>query len=404
MTALHFCRTAAVRFALRSALRSALTFASLTPMAAFAGTDADAIRQLVDATIRPLMAEHDVPGMAVAITVDGQQRFFNYGVASRETQSGVSEATLFELGSVSKTFTATLAAYAQATGKLSLDDHPSKYMPPLRGRPLDRASLLHLGTYTAGGLPLQFPDQVADDDRAMLAYFRQWKPDASPGAKRRYSNPSIGLLGHVTALALKSDFAEAIEKQVFPAFGLRHSHIHVPDDEMGHYAWGYDDANKPKRVRPGLFADESYGVKSSASDMIRFVQAQLDPSALEAPMRRAVEATQVGHYKVGAMAQGLGWEQYAWPVTQAQLLAGNSAGIIFDANDAVRIDPKAPTAPALFNKTGSTGGFGAYVAFVPARRIGIVMLANKNYPIPARVKAAYAILDRLAMNANPPLR
>jgi CubicO group peptidase (beta-lactamase class C family) len=49
-----------------------------------------------------------------------------------------------------------------------------------------------------------------------------------------------------------------------------------------------------------------------------------------------------------------------------------------------------------FGKTGSTGGFGAYVAFVPAKRIGLVLLANRNLPIPARVEAACAFLDQLA--------
>ncbi|MGL6349469.1 MAG: serine hydrolase, partial [Aeromonas sp.] len=58
--------------------------------------------------------------------------------------------------------------------------------------------------------------------------------------------------------------------------------------------------------------------------------------------------------------------------------------------------PAAPGALRLYNKTGSTGGFGAYVAFVPAKGIGIVMLANRNYPIEARVSAAHAILSQLA--------
>src|SRR3546814_4412726 len=50
------------------------------------------------------------------------------------------------------------------------------------------------------------------------------------------------------------------------------------------------------------------------------------------------------------------------------------------------------TGDVLVNKTGSTNGFGAYVAFVPARGLGVVMLANKNYPIAARIEAAHTLL------------
>lgn len=290
---------------------------------------------------------------------------------------------------------------------------PGQRLPWLQGHAFDRASLLHLGTYTAGGLPLQFPDGVTHDPGGMAGYFRGWKPDTEPGVQRRYSNPSIGLLGHVAGLALANGqggagqgaFAEALQTRLFPAFGMRQTHVRVPDDAMARYAWGYDKTGQPVRVNPGLFADEAYGVKSTSADMVRSVQANIEPGAIRPePWRRAVEATQVGHFQVGdgAMVQGLGWEQYAYPVTQDQLLAGNAPGFVMEANPVRRLtQQQAAAGERLFNKTGSTNGFSAYVVFVPSKKVGLVMLADKNYPVQARVEAAFAILSQLATADKP---
>ena len=377
----------------------ALIFSCIFPLDSWAVDDAATLRATVDAAMRPVMAEYDVPGMAVAVTVNGQSYFFNYGVASREKNAAVSENTVFELGSVSKTFAATLATYAQGQGILSLDDHPGKYLPQLKGSAIDKANLLNLGTYSAGGLPLQVPDGISNM-KQMMAYFQSWKPDAAPGAVRRYSNPSIGLLGHITGLAMKSDFSGAAESALFPQLGLQHTYVRVPASAQASYAWGYNEANKAIRVSPGVFDAEAYGVKSSAADMIHFVQENIEPGRLAGPMRQAVEATHVGYFEVGAMVQGLGWEQYPYPVTLERLLDGNSQSML-GANPAKQLSPpRAPSGPTLFNKTGSTGGFGSYVLFVPEKKIGIVMLANRNYPIPARVKAAYEILEQIARMAK----
>ena len=387
---------AAARRVTKGARRIAgvLVLACLAPIASAADTVTDPVRALVDATIHPLMARYDIPGMAIAITVDGRSQVFNYGVASKEPAAPVGDATLFEIGSVTKTLTATLATYAQATGRLSLSDHPGRYVPRLRGKPIDQATLLHLATYTAGGLPLQFPDDVGDDDAAAIGYFAAWRPQARPGAEREYSNPSLGLLGYATGVALNTDFATAMEQQLLPRLGMAHTHIHVPAAAMSDYAWGYRDG-KPAHASPGPFDEETYGIKTTAADMIRFVEANIDPSSLEPAMRQAIAATHAGWFRVGAMVQGLGWEQYAWPLSREALLGGNSAEMIEGANDVLRVTSQKTDAARLFDKTGSTGGFGAYVAFVPSRRIGIVMLANRNYPIPARVEAAYAILRGL---------
>lgn len=161
---------------IRAVASSVIAIAALClPAAARATDDTARIAAAVDRAYRPLMKKYDIPGMAVAMTVGGRQHFFNFGVASKEAKSPVTNHTLFEIGSVSKTFTATLAAYAVASGAMTLNAHPSAYMPALRGAAIDKATLLNLGTYTAGGLPLQLPTTVSSD-AAMTAYFKTFKP------------------------------------------------------------------------------------------------------------------------------------------------------------------------------------------------------------------------------------
>lgn len=354
------------------------------------------IPAIVDATFRPLLAKYDVPGMAVAIVADAQTYFFTYGVASREKNTPVTKATLFEIGSVSKVFTATLVSYAQVLGEISLDDHPGKYLTQLQHCALDQATLLNLGTYTAGGLPLQFPETVTNAAE-MESYFRQWKPSAGPGAERRYSNPSIGLVGYIASRAMKGDFADLLENKLFPQLGLRHSYIRVPEAKIDHYAWGYDRNNQPIRVNPGVFDAEAYGVKSTAADMIGFIEANLWPGKFETQLQRAIEGTHVPYFQVGEMVQGLGWERYSYPVSLDRLLAGNSSKMIMEGTPAKKLaSSQAPSGPTLFNKTGSTNGFSAYIAFVTEKKIGLVLLANKNFPIPARITAAHTVLEQLS--------
>src|SRR5476649_1302369 len=67
----------------------------LVPLAAWAGDDAERIRAVVDAAVLPLMSRYDVPGMAVAVTVDGRPYLFDYGLASRESKAPVDEKTIF---------------------------------------------------------------------------------------------------------------------------------------------------------------------------------------------------------------------------------------------------------------------------------------------------------------------
>lgn len=352
------------------------------------------VKAVIDQQFKPLLAQYNIPGLAVAVTLNGQHYFVNYGVASKQSQQPVRNDTLFELGSVSKTFNATLAGYAQAQGKLSFSDHPAKYFPELNNTAVNRASILNLGTYTAGGFPLQFPDEVVTQ-QDMVKYFQKWQPKTKISGARQYSNPSIGLMGYVTALAMKNPYSELIEKTLFPQLGLKQSFIHVPESQMENYAWGYKN-DQAMRVSAGMFDAEAYGVKSSSADMLKFIDAQLNPQQLKQPMRKTIENTHVGYFKAGAMTQGLGWEQYTYPVSLETLLQGNSSKMALESHTVTPIkQPKLASAATLFNKTGATNGFGAYVAFIPQQKIGIVMLANTNFPNEARIIASYQTIQQL---------
>jgi len=384
--------TLANRFGIIAALFLCATGASAADTSQT--TEHDRLARVVDETIRPIMAQHQVPGMAVAVTVQGRSYVFNYGLASKADAKPVTGQTLFEIGSVSKTFTATLASYAAERGTLSLADKASQYLPSLAGSSFDAISLLELGTYTAGGLPLQFPDAVSSPAQ-MVEYFRGWKPEYAPGTHRRYSNPSIGLFGYLAAQSMKEPFDTLMERQIFPGLGLKHTYVRVPQARMADYAYGYTGDDRAIRVNPGILDSEAYGVKTTAADMIRFVEANIDGSRLDPSLQRAIAGTHTGYFRVGPMTQGLGWEIYAWPTRLDDLLAGNADGML-EPKEATRLaPPQPPRADVLINKTGSTNGFGAYVVFVPARQIGVVMLANRNLPIPDRVRAAYRILTAL---------
>ncbi|WP_185983808.1 class C beta-lactamase [Aureimonas mangrovi] len=377
----------AIKFA-ASSLALAMTLAS-APAWAQGGPHLEAV---VDAAIEPVMTEHDVPGMAVAVLSGGEVRFFNYGVTAPEGEEPVSQNTIFEVGSVSKLFTATLAAYAEERGRLALADSAAQHMPQIEGSAIGTASLDQLGTYAAGGLPLQFPDEVTGED-GLVAFYRNFDPPFEAGSHRLYSNPSIGLLGYLTARALGERFDMAMERTLMPAFGLADTFVRVPQARMGEYAWGTSRDGQAIRVTPGALDSEAYGIKTTAADLARFVAAQMEGTGLDTDWQAAVRETRRGRYTVGPMTQALGWERYDDAEDLDALLEGNSTEMALEPQE-IAAPAEAP-AEAFFNKTGSTGGFGAYVAMVPARGVAVVMLANRNYPNASRVEAAHAILGHL---------
>ena len=373
---------------------SAVLISTCASTSGFAA-DETKVKAIADAAIKPLMEKHAIPGMAVAMSVDGQDHIFNYGVESKDTGKPVAPSTLFELGSISKTFTVTLASYAEATGALSLSDRVDKYLPAMKGKPFGDVALMNLATHTAGGFPLQVPDEV-HSEKQLMAYLQAWQPSYEAGTQRSYANPSIGMLGYITAKGMGGDFTSLLQDRLFPSLGLKSTFIDIPKSRIADYAQGYKRTGEPARVTPAVLSSEAYGVKSTAGDMIRFIDANMGLVKLDGKLQQAIANTHTGYFETGGMTQDLIWEQYSYPPALKTLLEGNSAAMLKTIPVSELKPARKPRDDVWINKTGSTNGFGAYVAFVPEKRLGIVILANKNYPNEDRVSAAYDILTALA--------
>jgi CubicO group peptidase (beta-lactamase class C family) len=351
--------------------------------------------EVVNPVITKLMKEQAIPGMAVAVIYQGKPYYFTWGQADIAGKKSVDRQTLFELGSVSKTFTGVLGGDALARGEISLDDPASKYWSALSGKQWEGITLLHLATYTAGGLPLQVPDDVTDL-ASLAAFYQSWQPQWAPGMKRLYANSSIGLFGALAVKPSGISFEHALSERVLKPLHLNKTWINVPASEKRHYAWGYRDG-KPVHVSPGMLDAEAYGVKTTIVDMAAWLQANLQPAAVsDASLQKGITLAQSRYWQVGDMYQGLGWEMLNWPVSADALEKGSDNTYALSPQTARKITPAAPPVTASWvHKTGATGGFGSYIAFIPEKDLGIVMLANKNYPNPERIKAAYRILESL---------
>lgn len=368
---------------------------SVTSAAFAAPMSETQLAEVVERTVTPLMNAQAIPGMAVAVIYQGQPHYFTFGKADVAANKPVTPQTLFELGSISKTFTGVLGGDAIARGEIALGDPVAKYWPELTGKQWQGIRMLDLATYTAGGLPLQVPDEVTDT-ASLLRFYQNWQPQWKPGTTRLYANASIGLFGALAVKPSGMSYEQAMTTRVFKPLKLDHTWINVPKAEEAHYAWGYREG-KAVHVSPGMLDAEAYGVKTNVKDMASWLIANMKPDSLQAPsLKQGIAVAQSRYWRVGAMYQGLGWEMLNWPVDAKTVVGGSDNKVELAPLPVAEVNPPAPPVKASWvHKTGSTGGFGSYVAFIPEKQLGIVMLANKSYPNPARVEAAYRILDAL---------
>ncbi|MEO8226940.1 MAG: serine hydrolase [Gemmatimonadota bacterium] len=312
-----------------------------------------------DSTLRALIAERVDAGRSVGIVAGVMDpagpRVLSYGHAALGGGDRPLDGnTVFEIGSVTKTFTAVLLAEMVGRGEVALDDPVARYLPsevrvPARnGRAI---TLLDLATQSSG-LP-RLPSNMTPKDPAnpyadyteaqLYAFLNEYQLIRDPGAEYEYSNLGVGLLGLALARRADMSYEQLLTERVLRPLGMNDTRITLTDDMRRRFATGHADGSAVENWDLPVLAGAG-AIRSTANDLLKFVAANL---ASTGPLHAAMVAAQTARRPIpGDQQIGLAWH----------------------------ISEHAGTRIIWHN--GGTGGYHTFVGFVPAAHRGVVILAN----------------------------
>lgn len=317
---------------------------------------------LSDDEIRAILRERiDVAKKSVGIVVglvdDKGIRVISYGKPNKTSDRAVNGESVFEIGSVTKVFTATILADMVERGEVSLNDPISKYLPKPANMPMRNGkeiTLLDLSTQTSGlpRMPANFAPQNALNPYAdysveqMYAFLAGYTLTRDIGSKYEYSNLGVGLLGHILALRAGTDYETLVRTRIFQPLKMNDSGIKLTPGMQSHLAGGHNPALLPVPNWDLPTLAGAGAIRSTVNDMLKFVAANLglNKSALLPAMQLAHQSRR--ETGIPDLDIGLNWH-------------------VFKKFDTVMVW-----------HNGGTGGYHSFIGFDPKARRGVVVLSN----------------------------
>jgi len=307
--------------------------------------------------IRQRVQEKRSAGIVVGvIDPDGRQRIVSYGDAG-PGQPPLDANTVFEIGSISKVFTATVLAQMVQEGKIRLDDPAQKYLPsgvrlPTRGDKVITVGSLSEQNSGLPRMPANFHPANPQNPYAdysvqqMYEFLSGYSLARDPGAQFEYSNLGVGLLGHILSRVSGQSYEEMERSRVWAPLGMTHTGIAMTDSMKAHLALGHDEQGNVVSNWDLPTLAGAGAIRSTMSDMLRFLDANLHPE--RGPLQQAMAFAHKERAPAGNMGIGLNW---------LSLHAG---------------------ADTIVWHNGGTGGYRSFIGFVPSRKAGVVILTNST--------------------------
>jgi len=345
-----------------------------SPAVPAGGPEGD-VERIVTHHVKTLLPADGIGGAAVAVRIEGRTLFFNYRWADSANERPVTSDSLFNLGSLRKVFEATLLALAVQSGRLALDDRVVDCVPELRqDRDIGRITIGQLATHTSGLLlPQDHPPWPSWGYTLpeFIDALNDWTADIDhqPGGQHIYTHAGFILLALALERRLGQPIDEQIEDTILRPLGMPSTSLPRRDDsprgrlspdDLRRAVQGYAEDGQPiggPGDQQGYYNwPGTSQMFSSTRDLAEFLVANMGEFAIDQALKDAFDLAQQGVYAMSPNnTQALSWE----------IIHGD--------------------APTIIEKYGGLNNSGAYIAIMPSRSLGIVILNNRGNQYPNEV-------------------
>ncbi len=260
-----------------------------------------------------LRIEHDInPSIVVGLYENGQSHFYTQGLINKNQSQPADNNSVYEIGSITKTFTSLLLATLVNDKKIKLDDAIQSYWPtPFKLEDSEKQPITfkQLATHTSGlpRLPnnlLAFsPDPYANYDRSQLIKAVNSTKPKIAGSQYAYSNFAVGLLGETLSVIEDQSFNHLIEQVIIQPLELKHTYLQLNQVPTELLVQGY--AGKKAALAWNFKALAAAGsMRSSISDLLAYGVAHVD---LTNKLGQAMQLAMTPQYQKDDLSIGLGW-------------------------------------------------------------------------------------------------
>ena len=304
-------------------------------------------------------------GAIIGIINKQQERLiFSYGSRSTNTTVAPDSNTVFEIGSITKTFTAVLVANTYLSGNFT-DDTVGHYLPEdqvtMPTKDGVEIRFEHLLTHSSGiprslrGTGYPYPPEY-NEENPYAEYTTEMVYDYltnycilefTPGTWWSYSNTGMGLMGHILGLEDGSNYQTVLTRDIFDALGMDNSSLFLTTEQMTNLAIGHDENRNAVQNWTARDIYQGAGfIKTSLADMFKYLEANLDIG--NSPLYEAMDLTHLPQYHQGSMGEmALAW-------------------YVLDLSDGQQI----------VYHGGGTGGYDTYLGFNKSLQTGTIILFN----------------------------